>query len=186
MKTTLSPPTTQSTPPTTRPTTKKTTKKRPPETLQEINDFESQLLHPDANWYTTTTTPPSPTPPTCIFGPILNHTTMVGGLKAGEFSHKGLIKRMDLCQGLCCNDSTCDVAIMMKGACFLVSCKNKTLCKPRHAELPNFSLKLSYKKRPGAIGVLIVNFLKTYLKLVFTIVDSRILIHTNYLHEKYT
>ena len=27
---------------------------------------------------------------------------------------------------------------------------------------------------------------KTYLKLVFTIVDSKILIHTNYLQEKYT
>ena len=27
---------------------------------------------------------------------------------------------------------------------------------------------------------------KTYLKLVFTIVDSNILIHTNYLQEKYT
>ena len=79
---------------------------------------------------------------------------MIGGLRAGDFTHKGLIHRMDLCQGLCCNDSSCDIAIMMKGACFLVSCKNQSLCKPRHAELPNFSLKLSYKKRPGVKGKL--------------------------------
>lgn len=152
MKITLAPPTTQSTPRTTKRTPKKTTKKHPPEALQEINDFESQLLHPDADWYTTTKKPTNPTPPMCIFGPVLNHTTMVGGLRAGEFSHKGLIKRMDVCQGLCCNDSKCDVAIMMKGACFLVSCKNESLCRPRHAELQNFSLKLSYRKRPGRTG----------------------------------
>ena len=150
--TTKVPPTTQTTLPTTAPTTRRTTKKRPPESLQEINDFESQLLHPDAAWYTTTSKPSKPTSPTCIFGPVLSHTTMVGGLKAGEISHKGLLKSMDLCQAICCNDTKCDIAIMMKGACFLVSCRNETLCRPRHAELPNFSLKLSYRKRPGVKG----------------------------------
>ena len=122
--------------------------RKPPSSLQQINDLEAQLESPDSSHDTGTTKPTTPKPP-CIFGAVLHRTTLVGGLKSGNFSHRGVVKTMEKCQSICCQHDSCDVAIMMKGACFIVSCKNEQLCKPRKAQLKDFSLKLSFRKRPG-------------------------------------
>ena len=54
----------------------------------------------------------------------------------------------------------------------------------------NPSIGFLFKKLISQLTLLSIFFhfmsFKTYLKLVFTIVDSKILIHTNFLQEKYT
>ena len=89
----------------------------------------------------------------CKFGETLNHTAFVGGLRAGNFTNKGTVTSMGVCQDLCCNEATCDVAVMMKHACFLVACRSEALCKPRKAHLERFSLLLSYRDRKAEIGI---------------------------------
>ena len=90
-------------------------------------------------------------PPTanrkCIFKRTLSKTTFVGGLKAGNFTNKGTVTSMSVCKSLCCRLEKCDVAVMMKNGCFLLTCHTKQLCKPRKANTRSFSLKLAYRDR---------------------------------------
>ena len=115
---------------------------KPPETLNDVNELELELspvgLKPKQK---------------CKFGEILNHTAFVGGLRAGNFTNKGIVTSMGVCQDLCCNEATCDVAVMMKHACFLVACRSEALCKPRKAHLERFSLLLSYRDRKAETGI---------------------------------
>jgi len=84
---------------------------------------------------------------TCIFKKTLFHATFVGGLKAGNFTNKGAVTSMNVCKNLCCRSNRCDVAVMMRNGCFLLTCRSKALCKPRKAKIENFTLKLAYRDK---------------------------------------
>ena len=112
-----------------------------PESLYELNELELELAS------TTKYPKHKARQENCMFGKTLNHTAFVGGLKAGNFTNKGVVTSMKTCQDLCCKDLNCDVAVLMKHACFLVACKSVELCKPRKAQLDRFSLLLSYRDR---------------------------------------
>lgn len=108
---------------------------KPPESLSDMNELELELGGGTKPMHK------------CKFKKTLNHTAFVGGLRAGNFTNKGTVVSMGVCQDLCCKELSCDVAVMMKHACFLVACRSEELCKPRKAHLPNFSLHLSYRDR---------------------------------------
>eukprot|EP00111_Clytia_hemisphaerica_P000019 TCONS_00000040-protein len=87
------------------------------------------------------------TPKKCIFKKTLSKTTFVGGLKAGNFTNKGTVTSMSVCKAMCCQSDRCDVAVMMKNGCFLLTCKSAELCKPRKAQTESFTLKLAYRDK---------------------------------------
>ena len=53
--------------------------------VPELSDFVS---------IQTTSTTRAPHSSRCKFGEVMNHTTFIGGLKAGNFSNKGQVRRV--------------------------------------------------------------------------------------------
>ena len=110
-----------------------------PESFQSLSELKEVLedkLKPD-----------KPSARKCIFKQTLSKTTFAGGLRAGNFTNKGTVTSMSVCKALCCRSDKCDVAVMMKNGCFLLTCHSKQLCKPRKAHTRSFSLKLAYRDR---------------------------------------
>lgn len=104
-----------------------------PESLKELTELQAELSSGTSKHKH------------CIFSRTYTKTTFIGGLKAGTFTNKGVVTSIGICKGMCCKDKKCDVAVMMKNACFLLACKSQELCKPRKAHLDHFALKLAYR-----------------------------------------
>lgn len=109
-----------------------------PDSLKELTELEKELTLSDSK---------KQKHKKCKFSKTFTHTTFHGGLKAGNFTNKGTVTSMDVCKAMCCTDIKCDVAVMMRNACFLLTCKSKELCKPRKAHLEHFALRLAYRDR---------------------------------------
>ena len=113
-----------------------------PESLQSLSELK-EVLENKLNPNKLTSTGAKK----CIFKQTLSKTTFAGGLRAGNFTKKGTVTSMSVCKALCCRSDKCDVAVMMKNGCFLLTCHSKQLCKPRKAHTTSFSLKLAYRDR---------------------------------------
>ena len=61
------------------------------------------------------------------------NVTLRGGIKAGNFTDKGVVKNMGECSAFCCADERCNVAFLIRDNCFLVSCKDYDSCKMKPA-----------------------------------------------------
>ena len=59
--------------------------------------------------------------------------TLRGGIKAGNFTDKGVVKNMEECSAFCCADEQCNVAFLIRDNCFLVACKDYDSCKMKPA-----------------------------------------------------
>lgn len=73
--------------------------------------------------------------------------TLNGGLKAGNFTDVGKVENTNACTRLCCVSEKCDLALVIKGNCFLVSCFTKDLCKTVKTETTNYRPTVAFVKR---------------------------------------
>ena len=63
----------------------------------------------------------------------IHNVTLRGGIKAGNFTDKGVVKNMEECSAFCCADEQCNVAFLIRDNCFLVACKDYDSCKMKPA-----------------------------------------------------
>ena len=119
---------------------------------EEDNDAALNLM----NMLLTTTPPPSttsePAMSRCTQSKLYRHVTLVGGLRAGNFTRLAEFTDMDDCVKRCCAERPCDVAILMRDTCFGLHCSTPELCSARPARLKNFSLKMVYMYREDSKG----------------------------------
>ena len=64
----------------------------------------------------------------CIPGEIERDVTLGGGIKAGSYTEQGEVLNMDECVEWCCKEQKCDVAMVIKGICYTVSCYDQRNC----------------------------------------------------------
>lgn len=73
--------------------------------------------------------------------------TLKGGISAGNFTDVGTVESVDSCTRLCCVSEKCDLALIIKGHCFLVSCFTKELCKTVKSETKNYQPTVAFVRR---------------------------------------
>lgn len=93
-----------------------------------------------------------PTVPHCTHSRLYRHVTLIGGLRAGNFTRLAEFADMDECARKCCAQRSCNVAILMRDTCFGLQCSSPELCSTRPARLRNFSLKIMYMYREDSKG----------------------------------
>lgn len=74
----------------------------------------------------------------------LHNVTLVGGVKSGKFTDKGVVNDIEECKAFCCAEDTCNVAFLIRTNCFLVSCKDYDSCKVKPAISDYYRPKLAY------------------------------------------
>ena len=80
----------------------------------------------------------------CTHSRLYRHVTLIGGLRAGNFTRLAEHADMDECARKCCAQRSCNLAILMRDACFGLHCSSPELCSTRPARLRGFSLKIMY------------------------------------------
>lgn len=70
--------------------------------------------------------------------------TLRGGIKAGNFTDKGVVKNMEECSAFCCADEQCNVAFLIRDNCFLVACKDYDSCKMKPALSEYYRPRMAY------------------------------------------
>lgn len=84
----------------------------------------------------------------CQASVVHKDVTLVGGINAGKFSDLGDAENMSVCTQRCCIKDACDVAFMLEGECYGVTCVNDSLCETRPARNPaRYSPKIVYVHR---------------------------------------
>ena len=64
----------------------------------------------------------------CIPGAVEHDVTLGGGIKAGSYTEQGEVVNMKECIEWCCKERKCDVAMLIKGICYTVSCYDQRNC----------------------------------------------------------
>lgn len=64
----------------------------------------------------------------CIPGKVEHDVTLIGGIHAGIYTEQGEVLNMNECIEWCCKRIKCDVAMLIKGICYTVSCFNLQNC----------------------------------------------------------
>eukprot|EP00112_Aurelia_sp_Birch-Aquarium-sp1_P020371 Seg523.12 transcript_id=Seg523.12/GoldUCD/mRNA.D3Y31 product="hypothetical protein" protein_id=Seg523.12/GoldUCD/D3Y31 len=67
----------------------------------------------------------------CHAGVISYDVTLRGGMSAGNFTPHGKVGSMETCIGKCCIQKNCNAAMMLKDACFTVTCQRDELCEKK-------------------------------------------------------
>ncbi|EDO45526.1 predicted protein [Nematostella vectensis] len=93
------------------------------------------------------TTTPTPHNLKCTVTDPKDGVTLNGGLKSGNFTDVGKVDGISTCTRLCCVSEKCDLALLIKNNCFLVSCFTADLCKTVKTETKNYRPTVAYVKR---------------------------------------
>lgn len=88
----------------------------------------------------------------CTHSRLYRHVTLIGGLRAGNFTRMADHVDMDECSRKCCAQRSCNLAILMRDTCFGLHCSSPELCSTRPARLRGFSLKIMYIYREDSKG----------------------------------
>ncbi|KAK3699402.1 hypothetical protein QZH41_018563 [Actinostola sp. cb2023] len=76
--------------------------------------------------------------------PTMYNVTLIGGVKSGKFTDKGMVNNMDDCKAYCCAEDSCNVAFLIRTNCFLVTCKDYETCKVKQAMSDYYHPKLAF------------------------------------------
>ena len=85
----------------------------------------------------------------CDFSQVLHEVVLRGGSHSGKFKYLIEVEDMETCIKECCRHKVCDVALMLKDNCFLVSCHNEMLCDAIPARSSEYHPQLAYKIKLG-------------------------------------
>lgn len=105
----------------------------------------------------------------CDFSPALHDVVLRGGSHSGKFKYLIAVADMATCIQECCRHKVCDVALMLKDNCFLVSCHNEKLCDAIPSHPSEYHPQIAYKIKHGSrrhIGK------KTTLTLTFSLLKG--------------
>ena len=83
----------------------------------------------------------------CKHSKVNRNSTLRGGIHAGLMKEIGKVNTDTECISQCCFSKTCDVAFLLLNRCFLISCKNRTLCESVPAKTLKFSPRLIYVQK---------------------------------------
>ena len=83
----------------------------------------------------------------CKHSKVIGNSTLRGGIHAGLMREIGKVNSDSECISQCCFSKTCDVAFLLLNRCFLISCKNRTLCESVPAKTLKFSPRLIYVQK---------------------------------------
>ena len=83
----------------------------------------------------------------CKHSKVNRNSTLRGGIHAGLMREIGKVNSDSECISQCCFSKTCDVAFLLLNRCFLISCKNRTLCESVPAKTLKFSPRLIYVQK---------------------------------------
>ena len=84
--------------------------------------FNPELLEDEGAGY--------PSIPKCTRSQILYNHTLLGGLRAGNFTEIAEVDSIETCAALCCAEQTCDLALLLGENCYAGDCASKELCIP--------------------------------------------------------
>ena len=90
---------------------------------------------------------PAPHNLQCTNSPPQEGVTLRGGLNSGNFTDVGAADSIGACSRLCCVSETCDLALIIRGHCFLVSCFSKELCQTVKVHTKNYRPTVAYVRR---------------------------------------
>ena len=85
----------------------------------------------------------------CDFSSVLHEVVLRGGSQSGKFKYLIEVENMDTCIRECCRHKVCDLALMLKDNCFLVSCYNEMLCDPMPSRSSDYHPQIAYKIKHG-------------------------------------
>lgn len=85
----------------------------------------------------------------CQFSSVLHEVVLRGGSQSGKFKYLTEIEDMATCIRECCRHKVCDLALMLKDNCFLVSCHNEMLCDPIRSRSSQYHPQIAYKMKHG-------------------------------------
>ena len=122
---------------------------------EEDNEEALKLINLLFSTKPTPSTTTTPTKPSCTSSKLYRRVSLVGGLRAGNFSRLAQSVGMSECVRRCCDQRSCDVAILMRGTCFALHCASPELCSARPARLKNFSLQIMYMYRTATTGIFV-------------------------------
>lgn len=98
---------------------------------------EEELLEDEGAGYTAI--------PKCTRSHILYNHTLLGGLRAGNFTQIAEVDSIETCAALCCAEQTCDLALLLGENCYAGDCASKELCIPVPARpTSNKSSQIAY------------------------------------------
>ena len=83
----------------------------------------------------------------CKHSKVNRNSTLRGGIHAGLMREIGKVNSDSECISQCCFSKTCDVAFLLLNRCFLIGCKNRTLCESVPAKTLKFSPRLIYVQK---------------------------------------
>ena len=81
---------------------------------------------------------------TCSTDKIHHNATIVGGIKAGNFTELGNVKNMQECIGKSCDLGTGDLAFMLGDVCYSLACDNERVCETIPAQPYALHTKLAF------------------------------------------
>ena len=123
-----------------------------------------QSILPSSFLFSAKTPKPSSDFSQCRTSIVHNDVTLVGGINAGKFSDLGDAENMSICTQRCCIKDACDVAFMLEGECYGVTCVNDSLCETRPARNPaRYNPKIVYVHHESKKGKAYVCRLCSYL-----------------------
>ena len=85
----------------------------------------------------------------CDFSQVLRDVVLRGGSHSGKFKYLAVVENMETCIKECCKNKLCDVALMLKDDCFLVSCYSEALCDAVSSRSSEYHPQLAYKIKHG-------------------------------------
>ena len=85
----------------------------------------------------------------CDFSNVLHEVVLRGGSQSGKFKYLIEVESMDTCIRECCRHKVCDLALMLKDNCFLVSCHSEMLCDPIPSRSSDYHPQIAYKIKHG-------------------------------------
>ena len=88
----------------------------------------------------------------CEHSPSHENSTMRGGVRSGIFKEVAMVNNDAECISQCCISKTCDAAFLLSNRCFLVTCKNKMLCKSVPAKNVEFKPRVIYIENRMALA----------------------------------
>ena len=86
----------------------------------------------------------------CDFSPVLREAVLRGGSHSGKFKYLIEVDDMATCIEECCRHKVCDVALMLKDNCFLLSCHNEKLCDAIPSHPSEYHPQIAYKIKHGS------------------------------------
>ena len=85
----------------------------------------------------------------CRFSQVFNEVALRGGSQAGNFNFVQDVYDIRSCKEKCCDQDMCDLVLMLRQNCFLVTCRDTKNCESIAATPSEYHPRIAYKLTRG-------------------------------------